>query len=731
MTITPQTKTYLGLTIDLAKDSRFSEQARTLLDEFYLKQGETSPQEAYARAAVAYCAGDLALAQRVYNYASDGWFMFSSPILSNAPLPNEKHKGLPISCFLSLISDNLESIIAHQTEVAWLSVNGGGVGGHWSDVRAVSKKAPGPMPFMKVVDSEMTAFKQGSTRKGSYAAYLDIGHPDIEEFMTARVATGGDPNRKLFNTHLAVNITDDFMQAVVNDLEWNFKCPASGEVRGETCKARDLWHRILETRFKTGEPYLCFIDTANKALPKALKDMGLKINGSNLCVAPETYILTKELGNVPISHLEDEEVSVWNGEEWSITTVRKTGVGKELLKVMFSDGSLIECTPEHGFYIQEGYNKNKINKVMAKDLTVGSKLEKWGMPNVPKPIMRDVTVVGVVNEGRISDTYCFTEPKRNRGMFNGIVTANCNEIYLPTSEDRTAVCCLSSANLAYFDEWSKTSMVRDLITYLDNVLQAFIDNCPDEMSKARFSAMSERSLGLGAMGFHTYLQQNGIPFCSALAVQTNLTMFKHIKSEADKATITLYGKRGPAMDLSCTGRRNAHLLAVAPNANSSIICMTSSSIEPIKSNAYMHRTRAGSHLVKNPQLESLLEQKGFNTEEVWSSIVLNKGSVQHLECLDDWEKMVYQTAFEIDQRWVVKLAGDRQAFICQGQSVNLFFPYGSDRNYVEEVHYMAWRHGLKGLYYLRTEAQPATVATVKTERIALKDGDDTCIACQG
>ena len=282
---------HLGITIDYERDSRLSEQAITLMRDYYMLEHETSPQEAFARASVAYCYGDLDFAQRIYDYASKGWFMFASPVLSNAPEHDRGNRGLPISCFLTYVGDNLDSLIEHNGEVAWLSVKGGGVGGHWSDVRGISDKAPGPIPFLKVVDSQMTAYKQGKTRKGSYAAYLDVSHPEIIEFVNFKVPTGGDANRKCFNLFNAVNITDDFMEAVKNGEQWELRCPHSGAIR-HTIQARELWQRILEARFRTGSPYLNFIDTAQRGLPDSQRALGLTINGSNLC--NEIHLATSE-----------------------------------------------------------------------------------------------------------------------------------------------------------------------------------------------------------------------------------------------------------------------------------------------------------------------------------------------------------------------------------------------------------------------------------------------------
>ena len=602
--IIPFTKTeertgldHLGIRIDRNKDKDLSEQAYKLLKDYYCNENEDSPQQAFARASVAYCDGDLDLAQRIYDAVSKGWFMFASPVLSNAPSPGKKAKALPISCFLTYVPDSLEGLIDHSAELRWLSVKGGGVGGHWSDIRAISDKAPGPMPFLHTVDADMTAYRQGKTRKGSYAAYMDVSHPDLIEFLNMRVPTG-DVNRKNLNLHHAINITDDFMRAVERDEVWDLKDPHEDTVR-ESMPARTLWQQILEVRYRTGEPYLNFIDTANRALPHTMKAKGLKIHGSNLC----------------------------------------------------------------------------------------------------------------------------------------------NEIHLPTSEDRTAVCCLSSLNLEKYDEWKDTTLVRDLIRFLDNVLQFFINNAGDEIQRARYSATQERSLGLGAMGWHSLLHQKRIAFDSLEARELNRNVFKYIKDEATKETLSIGAEKGEAPDMRGTGRRNAHLLAIAPNANSSIIVSTSPSIEPMKANAYTHRTRAGSHLVQNIYLEEELEKVGKNHPDVWSSIITNGGSVQHLDFLSQEIKDVFKTAIEIDQLVLVEQAADRQEYLCQGQSLNLFFPAGADKKDLHRAHFAAWKLGTKGLYYLRTEtSQRAENVSMKVSRDALKDfetqtmeaqSQDECVACEG
>ena len=570
------------------RDELLTDYAVGMLKDFYMIDGEDSPQDAYARAATAWSMYkgqmDEVLARRLYEYVSKKWFMFASPVLSNAPDGDKKSKGLPISCFLTYVPDTLEGLIDHTSELRWLSVMGGGVGGHWSSVRTVSDIAPGPIPFMHTVDADMIAYRQGKTRKGSYAAYLDVGHPDIVEFLNIRIPTG-DVQRKALNIHNAINISDEFMTAVIDNTDFNLRDPKDGTVK-EAINARKLWERILEVRFRTGEPYLNFIDTANRDLPQPLKDLGLKIHGSNLC----------------------------------------------------------------------------------------------------------------------------------------------NEIHLPTSADRTAVCCLSSLNLEYYDDWKDTNIVRDIVRMLDNVLEYFIENAPDNISRARYSAERERSIGLGAMGFHSLLQKHSVPWESDKAREINKVVFENIQRQAVEESRLLAKERGEYSDGISSGMRNSHLIAIAPNASSGVILSTSPSIEPLKACAYTHRTRAGSFLVKNVYLTQLLKEKGHDNESTWTSIITKKGSVQHLPFLNEGEKAIYKTAQELDQNWVVTHAADRQPFICQGQSVNLFFPSGAPKAYVNKVHFSAWKKGLKGLYYLRTEATSrAETVSDKVERVALQDDNRTII----
>ena len=307
----------------------------------------------------------------------------------------------------------------------------------------------------------------------------------------------------------------------------------------------------------------------------------------------------------------------------------------------------------------------------------------------------------------------------------------CTEITLPTNENRTAVCCLSSVNLEKYEEWKNEPLfVPDLVRFLDNALSHFIENAPESVFRAKFSAASERSIGLGAMGFHAYLQSKGIPFESALAKAMNLKIFKKIKQEAVEESQRLAIKRGEAPDMEGTGMRNAHLLAIAPNASSSIICGTTSpSIEPYRANAYVQKTMSGSFLVKNKYLEKLLEKKGMNTDAVWQSIVAQRGSVLHLDELSDYEKDTFKTSIEINQQWVIEHAADRQQYICQGQSVNVFVPADVNIKELHDIHMLAWKRKIKTLYYCRSEAiKRAELVSKKVERTIIPEAD--CLACE-
>lgn len=598
-----------AITTNSASDTRLTEFGKAVLQDRYLLEGETY-QGLFARVSSFY--GDNPEhSQRLYEYMSNMWFMPATPILSNGGTK----RGLPISCFLNETEDSLQGIVDLWNENVWLAARGGGIGSYWGNLRSIGEKVrgngktSGVIPFMRVQDSLTLAISQGSLRRGSSAVYLPIDHPEIEEFIDIRKPTGGDPNRKALNIHHGVAVTDAFMEAVEKNEDWHLRSPKDKSVVA-TVSARSVWIKLLTARVETGEPYLLFIDTVNKAIPTHHKKLGLLVKTSNLC----------------------------------------------------------------------------------------------------------------------------------------------SEITLPTGFDhlgksRTAVCCLSSLNLEYYDEWKDNpQFIEDVMRFLDNVLQDFIDTAPGSMERAAYSAMRERSVGLGVMGFHSFLQARDIPVESVMAKVWNTKIFEHIKTEADKASVTLAHEKGPCMDAEEAGvmERFSNKIAIAPTASISIIAGNSSpGIEPYAANSFTQKTLTGSFTVRNKNLVKLLEEKGKNGDDTWSSISTNEGSVQHLDFLTQHEKDVFKTAPEIDQRWIIDLAADRAKFICQAQSLNIFLAGDVHKRDLHQIHFQAWKKGVKSLYYCRSNSiQRADKITHKVEEVTFNKSDaaaapkasstdyDECLACQ-
>ena len=593
--------------LDHARDANLTEFGKATLLDRYLLPEETF-QDLFARVAM-YYADDAAHAQRLYDYISKLWFMPATPVLSNGGT----NRGLPISCFLNECDDSLNGIVDLWNENVWLASRGGGIGSYWGNLRSIGEKVgrngktSGIIPFIRVQDSLTLAISQGSLRRGSAAVYLPVHHPEIEEFVELRKPSGGDPNRKALNLHHGILITDAFMRAVEKDEEWALLSPKDGSVV-DRVSARNLWIRILTARIETGEPYLIFGDTVNRAIPEHHKLAGLNVKMSNLC----------------------SEITLPTGKD------------------------------HHG-------------------------------------------------------------------------------------QERTAVCCLSSLNLETYEEWEDNPMIiEDIMRFLDNVLEDFIRKAPDTMMRAKYSAMRERSVGLGVMGFHSFLQSKMIPMESVMAKVWNKRMFKHIKAGADAASVKLAHERGPCPDAKEYGimERFSNKMAIAPTASISIITGGASpGIEPNSANAYTHKTLSGSFFVRNKHLEILLETKGKNTEEIWSNIITHEGSVQHLDFLSQDEKDVFKTAFELDQRWLIEHAADRTPYICQAQSLNIFLPADVHKRDLHQIHWMAWKKGVKSLYYCRSKSiQRAENAHGGDGRLrsgaaaeaALAEANkyDECLACQ-
>jgi ribonucleoside-diphosphate reductase alpha chain len=601
---------HLGIKISPERDNLFDSLGIKRLQESYMKEDETSPQERFAFVAKSF-GSNLEHAQRLYDYASKHWLSFATPILSYGKSKN----GLPISCFLSYMQDSAAGLVDTLSEVNTLSMLGGGVG-IGVDIRSADDKSVGVMPHLKIYDASCLAYRQGKTRRGSYAAYLRIDHPDVLMFLEMRKPTG-DQNIKCLNLHHGIIVTDKFMNIIERcmidpdfDDTWQLYDKHDTNRVRETVSAKELWQKILELRMQTGEPYILFIDTANEQMPEFQKKLGLSIKQSNIC----------------------------------------------------------------------------------------------------------------------------------------------SEILLPTDHERTAVCCLSSVNLRYYDDFKDNyQFFRDVAEMLDNVLTTFIDNAPEAISRAKYSAMRERAIGIGTLGFHTYLQQNSIPFECAMAKSRNMQIFKNIRTHLDQANKELGFERGncPDFEEGVIGeklyyQRFSHLMAIAPTASTSIIMGNiSPSIEPIRANAYRQDTMSGSHLNKNHVLDELIKEKmkgnsKLDYDSIWLDIISNDGSIQHMDMFTEDEKEVFRTAMEIDQRWVVDLASDRQKYIDQTQSVNLFFRPDVNIKYLHAVHFMAWKHKIPTLYYCRSDSLKKSDKVSKQierhiiEEINMNDiiAGEECLACQ-
>ena len=588
--------------IDLA----ISPQGRRLMEAKYLVDGETVADRLY-HACVAY-ETSYARIIRLAEYIKRGWFMFATPVLTNAGTK----RGLPISCYLNYVPDSLEGLADHGTENIFFATGGGGVGGSWSDVRSKGlptshgSETTGIIPFLKVEDARVLAFKQGRTRSGAYAAYLDVSHPEILEFLNIRSADGGAISRKSFNIHIGVCLTDVFMWAVLNDQSWKLIDPSSREVI-EVVQARTIWAKILEKRMTDrGEPYIFFATAANDNSSYPLGS-GAIVHASNLC----------------------------------------------------------------------------------------------------------------------------------------------SEIMLRTDEERSAVCCLSSVNVAAFDEWSPNeNFIEDLVRMLDNALEVFIRIAPPQLKKAVKSATEERSLGLGQMGLHSYLQSHDLVY----GYDSHIS--KHIQSKAWLASEVLGRELGYPVLCRDTKRRNLHLTAVAPNSGSATMLGVSPGIEPWRANVFTEAKGALTYEVRNPLLSRIIyeieeSRVDDNNDEkrcakdMWAEIAAAGGSVQHVDWLTDKQKAVFKTFPEINQMDLVEAASLRQRFVCQGQSLNLCFNADANPKHVNDVHMTAWRGtawgaSLKSLYYLKTvttdKVEDISTQAVRSDALEVGcslDATEDCSACEG
>jgi ribonucleoside-diphosphate reductase alpha chain len=868
-----------------------NEESQTILDRGYLLKGESTEDAIKRVAKAASNALNLPeLEAKIIEAVEMGWISLSSPIWSNMGT----ERALPISCFNSHFSDSIKKIAYKTGEVIEMTRMGGGTSGYFGELRP--RGAPirsggdssGAVSFMQFPDTVVDIIRQGKTRRGAFASYLPIDHGDIEEFLN--IKSIGSAVQNLFT---GVCVSDEWMKSMIE---------------GDVSK-RILWAKVLQSRKEKGIPYIFFTDNVNKVKPDVYKDKSFVINASNLCVAGYTQILTDN-GYQCISDLENENVNVWNGEKWSQTTVRKTGIDQKLVRITTNSGYELDCTPYHKFYIQELYAKSQVTEVEAKDLKQGDKLikfelplieglktldyaydngfysgdgcltpqgsriylyndkrdlitkfnsvDKWTVQNyqnriyghtkllkdkyfvpdstytiksrlewlagyldadgtvtnnngsqslqaasIDKEFLKEVQLMlqtlgcdskvtfnrsegmyllpknddsgemdyykckelnrllingnslfklsqlglqcyrlqwivkkpnrkcsqfikieSVTKLNDLSDTYCFTEPLRNMGMFNGILTGQCSEIALPSTHRESFVCCLASLNAETYHLWKDTDVVETITFLLDGVMSEFIkktDGMNLLVAANRF-AKRHRALGIGLLGWHSFLQQNMIAFESFEAKSWTSKIFKQIKEQSYAASTKLAELYGEPSLLKGYGRRNTTLMAVAPNTSSSaILGQTSAGIEPYSSNYYKAGLAKGSFMRKNKFLMKVLEDKGFNNQETWLSILNNHGSVQHLSILTKEEKDVFKTFKELSQKEIIIQASIRQKFIDQSQSLNLNIPPDTPPHIVNELMILAWELGIKTLYYQRSQSLSKNFVTELT----------ACVSCDG
>jgi ribonucleotide reductase alpha subunit len=714
-----------------------------MLKSGYLLDGET-PWDAYVRLseASARALKRPDLAQRFFKIMWLGWLGPASPVFANLGTT----RGFPISCNSLHIEDSLGGIFHGVAELAHLSSKGAGVGIYAGDIRGRGAAirggyiSEGVIPWCKILDSTTVGVSQNGVRKGASAVYLPFNHPDIKEFINMRRPTG-DENQRCMNIHHAVCFTDEDMLAI----------QAGGE-------ARELFGQILRTRIETGEPYLFFTDNVNRVNPPGYNRLGLKVKTSNICLKGDALVRTKD-GPVAIKDLVGKAVSIWDGKDWvQNDAFEQKGVNDRFIRITFGDDSTIDVTPEHRLPVRRFGTTQKVEFV-----TAGELCEQYR--RIDHPFLEVLThlkkVTGLIK--RVAKVYmeepvpvyCTTVPTTNMfALADGRMTGNCSEITAYTDPNHTFVCCLSSMNLAKWDEWRETDAVYWATWFLDGVMQEYIDKIEGEpyFDNAYRFAVKSRMLGLGAMGWHSLLQERRLPFESFGASLLNRAVFRHIADESHRASVDMYKEYGEPEWCEGTGTRNTHTVTCAPTVTNSIICgHVSPGIEPFAANSFEKKTSRGSMFFHNPTLQKVLAEYGKDDDETWDSITEARGSVQHLTFLSDLEREVFLTAREINQMAIVKQAAERQVEMDrhlqgQSQSVNLFFTAEPDPTYFAKVHFEAWRLGLKTLYYCRSQAiqnaegrsgQLAAKRQQELEQKVIKQnyhsegGGDECLACQG
>lgn len=798
--------------IDYSRDFMFDYFGFKTLERAYLlkKNGRIveRPQHLWMRVAVQLHAGSLERIKETYDALSQGYFIHATPTLFNS---GTDHPQLS-SCFLlTMNSDSIQGIYKTLGDCAQISKWAGGIGLSIHDIRArgsriagTNGESTGIVPMLKVFNDTAKYVNQGGKRNGSFAIYLEPWHADIEDFLRLKLNQGAEEDRAR-DLFYGLWIPDLFMSRVESDGEWTLmcphECPGLSDVHGiefndlymkyerqgkgrRTVPAKKLWQMILDAQIQTGTPYLCYKDAANA---KSNQQHLGTIKSSNLCVASDTLLYVKQ-SQEPIQarhtgswvytphkicDLENKEVEIWNGSQFSKVTVKKTGETQKLLKVVVSvNGSnrTLYCTEYHKFILPTDKDIAKCTRVEAKDLTPGTIL--MGYYNYLHGEWMSQKVVSVEFDGRYDDTYCFNEPLNHAGVFNGILTGNCTEIMEFTSPDESAVCNLGSIALPkfvgyhelyeihYFDFPKLRKYVGILARNLDIVIDKNFYPTP-ECSK---SNTRHRPIGIGIQGLADVFAKLKMPWTSIQAKNLNREIFENIYFAALEASMQrslelceyqhngfyvtqphpsfdgspmskgklqydLWNERptntpyldwaGLELNVSTHGVRNSLLVAPMPTASTSQILGNNECFEPFTSNLYTRRVLAGDFVVVNKYLVEDLVKLGLWTSEVRTAIIADNGSIQGIKEIPVHVRELYRTAWEIPQKVLIDMARDRAPFICQSQSLNLFLGEPSYAK-MSSMHFYAWKAGLKtGCYYLRTRA----VATAQKFTV------EPCLTC--
>jgi ribonucleotide reductase alpha subunit len=719
---------------------------------------------------------DLNKAFETYDFLSQKYFIHATPTNFNAGTPRQQLS----SCFLlAMKADSIVGIYDTLKECAQISKHAGGIGLHIHNIRAkgslikgTNGTSNGIVPMLRNFNDTARYVDQGGgKRNGSFAIYLEPWHADVEDFLKLKLNTGSEEER-CRDLFYALWIPDLFMERVEKNEPWTLFCPSEApglaDVYGDEFKelyeryekegrgrkqidAQKLWFKVLDSQIETGTPYLLYKDAANKKSNQ--KNLGT-IKSSNLCVAPETLIMTDK-GHLPIASLVNETVNVWNGNKWSKTVVKQTGTNQKLINVIvktiykigvesWTDTRNLTCTPYHKFILKDG------QRINASELYPEIELKEWFYNNIDGNcfergiIQCNSKVISINDMGRIDDTYCFNEPENHAGVFNGILTGNCTEIIEYSSSDESAVCNLASIALpAYVDQKKKIfnyEKLREVVKVAIKNLNRVIDINYYPTPETKNSNMRHRPVGLGVQGLADVFAMMRVPWESDKAADINQRIFEHMYYAAIEASSEIAEKEGtystyegspiskghfqydlwnvtPLTDTDGTlnwsnlkekvkknGIRNSLLMAPMPTASTSQILGYTECFEPVTSNIYTRRTLAGEFIIVNKYLMKDLEKLELWNEDMKQQIILRNGSIQDIEGIPDSIKRLYKTAWEIKQKTLIDMAAARGAFICQSQSLNLFV---ADPNYAKltSMHFYSWKKGLKtGIYYLRTRA---------------------------